>query len=256
MRRRLWIFAGLVVSTLALQGCVPAATTVVADTPTIAPATQAAQVTGVAFGTPLPTTTSQATGLLQATGVPLGTGVPIRTPLLTFTQTTGEPTGTPRPTSTQAPAGPSETVTPASPQPSPTPLVLKTARIEGDTNKIDGIIFWPDTGGPATAALVCWVEAHNPSVGSSNGAGIDSIEFAITDSTGQTVYSRTVKKPSYCAFGRGNPGCTPFVFADNNNLWPGTNLPVQNGDFTLTATVNSADGSQWSGTASFSIELP
>jgi hypothetical protein len=241
MRRRMWIIAGIAVSILALQACVPAATTTVADTPTAAPPTQTAQVTVIVV-TPLGQPTA------PATRVPIMTEVPTET---------GVPTGTPRQTATQAAAGPSKTATvSAIPQPSLTPLVLHTARIEGDTTKIDGTIYWPDTGGPATTALVFWVEAHNPSVGSSDGAGIDSIVFTITDSAGQTVYSRTVKKPRYCAFGRGDPDCTSFVFADNNNQWPGTNLPVQNGDFTLTATVNSADGSQWSGTASFSIQLP
>jgi hypothetical protein len=141
-------------------------------------------------------------------------------------------------------------------QPSPTPLRLRTARIEGDTGKIRATIVWPDYGGPATTELVFWVEARNPSVGKKDGAGIKSVDFALTDSNGQDVYSHTENTSRYCGFGGGVPDCVIFRFADNNFNWPGTNLPIQNDDYTLTATVNSADGNQWSGSGTFSIRLP
>jgi hypothetical protein len=141
-------------------------------------------------------------------------------------------------------------------QPSPTPLRLRTARIEGDTGKIRATIVWPDYGGPASTDLVFWVEARNPSVGKSDGAGIKSVDFVLADSNGQTVYSRTENQSRYCGFGGGEPDCIVFHFADNGFKWPGTDLPIQNGDYTLTATVNSKDGNQWSGSATLSIQLP
>jgi len=141
-------------------------------------------------------------------------------------------------------------------QPSPTPLRLRTARIEGDTGKIRATIVWPDYGGPATTELVFWVEARNPQVGKSDGAGIKSVDFVLTDSNGQDVYSHTENASRYCGFGGGEPDCTVFRFADYNFNWPGTNLPIQNDDYTLTATVNAADGNQWNGSGTFSIKLP
>jgi hypothetical protein len=159
-------------------------------------------------------------------------------------------------TPTDQPA-PNEPVPTAPPDlPSPTPLRLRTARIEGDTGKIRAAIVWPDYGGPATTDLVFWVEARNPSVGKKDGAGIKSVDFVLTDSNGQTVYSHTENTSRYCGFGGGEPDCVVFHFADNSFNWPGTNLPIQNDDYTLTATVNSADGNQWSGSASLSIQLP
>jgi len=141
-------------------------------------------------------------------------------------------------------------------QPSPTPLRLRTARIEGDTGKIRASIVWPDYGGPATTDLVFWVEARNPSVGKKDGAGIKSVDFVITDSNGQEVFNHTENTSRYCGFGGGEPDCVVFHFADNNFNWPGTDLPIQNDDYTLTATVNSADGNQWNGSGTFSIRLP
>jgi hypothetical protein len=165
------------------------------------------------------------------------------------------PTEAPAPTAQTA----VETVVVTAPppnQPSPTPLRLRTARIEGDTGKIRATIVWPDYGGPATTDLVFWVEARNPSVGKKDGAGIKSVDFVLTDSNGQDVYTHTENTSRYCGFGGGEPDCVVFHFADNNFNWPGTNLPIQNDDYTLTATVNSADGNQWSGSGTFSIRLP
>ena len=160
------------------------------------------------------------------------------------------PTGQPAPSEASAPTAPPPD------QPSPTPLRLRTARIEGDTGKIRATIVWPDYGGPATTELVFWVEARNPQVGKSDGAGIKSVDFVLTDSNGQTVYSHTENASRYCGFGGGEPDCTVFRFADYNFNWPGTNLPIQNDDYTLTATVNAADGNQWNGSGTFSIKLP
>jgi hypothetical protein len=159
------------------------------------------------------------------------------------------------PTNQPAPNEPAPTTPPVE-LPSPTPLRLRTARIEGDTGKIRAAIVWPDYGGPATTDLVFWVEARNPSVGKKDGAGIKSVDFVLTDSNGQTVYSHTENTSRYCGFGGGEPDCVVFHFADNGFKWPGTDLPIENDDYTLTATVNAADGNQWSGSATLSIQLP
>ena len=208
-----------------------------------------------ACATPAPAQPTAAT-------LPTATSGPVTQVTVLVVTPPNQPTlqvATPLPQDTSTPQAAEPTAAPATSSPSlptPTPLNLLTARIEGDTNKIDGTIFWPDTGGPASTSLVFWAEARDPEVGQAYGSGILSIDFVIKDSDGQTVYSNTVNKPVYCVFGGGDPDCTEFVFADNNYQWPGTNLPVQNGDFTLTATVNAQDGSKWSGSASFSIQLP
>ncbi len=215
----------LLMAQLACSSQVTAESTQAIPAPTTEPETQAVQNTVEASTATNPP-------------VPSDTPLPINTPTVNPTELPVVVTASP------------------SPQPTPTPLNLLTARIEGDPQKIDGTIFWPDYGGPAGSELVFWVEVHNPSVGKKDGAGIASVDFAITDSNGQTVYSYTAKESRYCAFGGKRENCNTFNFNDNNNTWPGTQLPIQNGDFTLTATVNADDGGHWSGTAAFSIKLP
>ena len=94
---------------------------------------------------------------------------------------------------------------------------------------------------PATAAFYFRVQAYDRAVGTRDGAGIDSVDMRILDSSGHQVHQRTEKTAGYCSFGGGEPDCTTWNFAGHNFQWP-------NGDaigadvYTLQATIHAQDG--------------
>lgn len=142
------------------------------------------------------------------------------------------------------PAFPSQTAAPP-PPPVPTPPRLLVAAIPGDKDKIDGQIIYPDYGTGARTELWFQVKARDPRRGNKDGAGIKSVDFSISDKTGE-VYKRTENNAAYCAFGGGEPDCNIFRFADNGYKWSGTNKPIQNGQHTLTVKVHPSSGDDWS----------
>lgn len=133
---------------------------------------------------------------------------------------------------------------PTPPPPVPTPPRLLVAAIPGDKDKIDGQIIYPDYGSGARTELWFQVKARDPRRGNKDGAGIKSVDFSISDKTGE-VYKRTENNAAYCAFGGGEPDCNIFHFADNGYKWPGTNKPIQNGQHTLTVKVHPSSGDDW-----------
>jgi hypothetical protein len=133
---------------------------------------------------------------------------------------------------------------PTPPPPAPTPPRLLVAAIPGDKDKIDGQIIYPDYGSGARTELWFQVKARDPRKGNKDGAGIKSVDFSISDKTGE-VYKRTENNAAYCAFGGGEPDCNIFHFADNGYKWPGTNKPIQNGQHTLTVKVHPSSGDDW-----------
>jgi hypothetical protein len=163
-----------------------------------------------------------------------------------------EATATPQPSDTPLPA-PTNTQAPL--RPSPTPLILVSFPVEGDQSRIQATIVYPSYDPAATTDLVFQVKARNPQVGNYDGAGIDSVDFVISKD-GQPVYNRTEKNAAYCAFAGGEPDCNVFNFAQNNNQWPGTNIPLESGTYTLDITIHSANGDSWGGEITFNIQLP
>ena len=133
---------------------------------------------------------------------------------------------------------------PTAPPPVPTPPRLLVAAIPGDKDKIDGQIIYPDYGAGARSELWFQVKARDPRRGKNDGAGIKSVDFIISDKTGD-IYKRTENNAAYCAFGGGEPDCNTFRFADNGYKWPGTNKPIQNGQHTLTVKVHPSSGDDW-----------
>lgn len=97
--------------------------------------------------------------------------------------------------------------------------------------------------------LVFQVEAYDPTVGQTNGSGIDFVELQILDEAGNPVHARTERNASYCAFGGGESNCTVWSFAENNYLWPG-GQPIQPGSYLLRAIAYSANGTRTQ------VELP
>ncbi len=162
------------------------------------------------------------------------------------------------PTLTSTPPAPALAPTNKPVPPSPTPPRLLVAGIPGEKDKIDGQIVYPDYGAGARTDLVFQVKARDPRKGNKDGAGIKSVDFAITDNSGNTVYTHTENNAAYCAFGGGDNGapCNVFRFADNGFKWPGTNKPIQNGQYTLTVSVHPQSGDTWpDGTVNFQIKV-
>jgi hypothetical protein len=120
------------------------------------------------------------------------------------------------------------------PQPQPEPeeqadLVAQIARTGVDTN-----------GDSISGALVFQVEAYDPSVGNSDGSGIDYVDLVVVGPDGSPVYGKRENTAAYCAFGGGAP-CPAWVFAENDNQWPsGTEFTP--GPHRLVAEVNAEDG--------------
>ncbi|MBE7552356.1 MAG: PD40 domain-containing protein [Anaerolineales bacterium] len=127
--------------------------------------------------------------------------------------------------------------------PTPTPALLVATIIN------------PALGATVTTELVFQVQAYDPGVGSTDGAGIDLVEMRIVDSKGTLVYERTEKNAAYCAFGGGEPTCLVWVFADHNNTWP-NGSPVENGTYTLQAAVQAKDGRSIEVQTIIEIQLP
>jgi hypothetical protein len=99
--------------------------------------------------------------------------------------------------------------------------------------------------------------ASDPSVGSDNGAGIESVTFYIVDSQGNKLHERIEKTPLYCAFGGGDDGhnCNVWRFSEHNNQWP-NGTPVENGgSYKLQVTVKAKNGQQTQQELSFTIQL-
>lgn len=154
-----------------------------------------------------------------------------------------------QPAATQSPTQP-----PAPRPPSPTPLALKSVPVEGDATRVKGEILYPDLN-PFSSELVFQVKVRNPEAGGKDGAGIQAVDFSIT-LYGQEVYSHTEKTPAYCAFGGGEPYCNVFNFAENQYLWPGTHVHLQDGTYTLNVTIHTKSGETWGGQTTFDIKLP
>lgn len=93
-----------------------------------------------------------------------------------------------------------------------------------------------------TRDLVFQVEAYDPAVGNSDGAGIDHVDLDIIGPNNKRVYHHAENTAHYCAFGGGEPNCNEFEFAQNNYHWPDNGSEIRNGQYRLVATVHAKDG--------------
>ncbi len=124
--------------------------------------------------------------------------------------------------------------------PSPTDVVTRIVRPA------------PGDSSPVTTELVFQAEAYDPAVGTTDGAGIASVDMQIVDPNGFQVHQRTEVNARYCAFGGGEPDCVVWVFAEHNNQWP-NGQPIQPGTYTLIASGITPDGR--STTASTTVDI-
>jgi len=127
--------------------------------------------------------------------------------------------------------------------------------VDGGRAELDGQIILPGVSQDQVTdpvvfrdKLVFRVEAYDPSVGTTDGAGIDNVKITINrEDDGQTVYERTENQAGYCVFGGGEPDCNVFVFADNYNSWPESNEPIFDGPYRafILITTNAGITEQW-----------
>jgi hypothetical protein len=204
--------------------------------------------------------TDAALGVFATLTASAPTLIPVSTAATaTATTTNPAPTSTSIPTSTRTRVPPTLTFTPA--PPTPTPPRLLAANLGGGGNLI-GRLLYIDTGSPEptyTSQFYFEVTANNPKVGSSNGAGIDSVDFEISDSQGNTVYRHTESAPRYCSFS-GNEPCNEFDFAADGFRWPdsdqkiqGVDLRLHNATYQVDVTVRGKNNNELSGSLTFDI---
>ena len=142
----------------------------------------------------------------------------------------------PPPTNTPATDTPGPPNTPVPPPLTPTPTreIERVIPGAGNPNGLEGQIVLP--GNPELSGdipifqrtIAFHLRVYDPAAGTQNGAGIQSVDFAITDPEGKTVHERTEQNPKYCAFGGGDGDqpCNVLVFADFGNLWPNGPLVI------------------------------
>jgi Tol biopolymer transport system component len=152
---------------------------------------------------------------------------------------------------TATPATAADTPTPDSGEVDPSPTSPPLAEI-----KIQLVQPSPGSYRPATRDLVFQVTAYDPQVGTTDGAGINAVDFMIYDSNRKVVFENNETNPGYCAFSGGEPTCNLINFIRERKLWLGTDLPIESGDHLLVATAYAPDGRVGALEYPFTIDLP
>ncbi len=244
----------LVLAGLVLAACSgPALPTSMPASPTAAPS---------ASGAPTIDVNAVQTEAAMSVIATLTASAPTIAPPTTQAPTGSPPSASPTPTWTAAPIifPPTKTHTPG--PPTPTPPRLLAANLGGGGNLV-GRLLYVDTGSAIptyTSQLSFEVVANNTKAGSSNGAGIDSVDFEIDDNLGNPVYQHRETAVRYCSF-RGNETCNVFVFSSNGYKWPdsdkkitGVDLRLHNAMYTVNVNVNGKNGGNLSGSLDFNIQ--
>jgi hypothetical protein len=231
----------------------PTATLAPTQTPKPLPTAVPPTATGVAPTViPPPTATSSSAPVVPPTTTPTLTAVPpSNTPTETATPTVVPPSNTPTPTETATPTPtetPTLTETPTSttapPSNTPTPTETATPTVVPPTNTP------ATTETPVSASLVVQIVvpsdgaivsspadtnfraiAYDPAVGTNDGDGITSVDFAIDliSGNGNYQHNRSDIDAPYCGYG-GSDGCSTTPNWDSMD--PGT--------YRLTATANAS----------------
>jgi hypothetical protein len=174
----------------------------------------------------------------------------------------------PLPTATLASvkaASPTSAATAAPPRPTavvaaPTPTDISRVPPGSTGQGITALFVFPGYSLNAKSDLTFRLIAYKQNGPKTDGAGIKQVEFHICrndcNDDKNVVYSRTEQNAAYCAFGGGEPNCTIFHFTQGVN-WPGTNTPVQSGNYVVEARVRPKEGdAYWQGQLEFKISLP
>jgi hypothetical protein len=149
-------------------------------------------------------------------------------------------TATPVPSRTSSPTA-TPTTTPTAVPLTPTPLQLQTVAFPGIPNIY---LDHPDYNAGVTGYVWFRVEANDDlAAGAVNGKDISSVEFQIQDNQGNVVHDQLEKNAAYCPFGGDNPNCPSWVFSAHGNKWPKGQTVQNGGQYTLTVTATSSQGS-------------
>lgn len=115
-------------------------------------------------------------------------------------------------------------------------------------------LLLPGFTGPSTNPvtfrdrIVFQVEVFDSTVGQYDGAGIQDVQFFISDGFGE-VHSRTERTAGYCVFGGGEPDCTVWRFSEHNNRWPdGAELHKGQHNAQIVITAKSGESAIWNWT--------
>jgi hypothetical protein len=96
--------------------------------------------------------------------------------------------------------------------------------------------------------------------GDYDGAGISHVDYFISTSQGQTVYSRREESAAYCVFSGGDPNCNPWPFEGGQFRWGVGGQAVEEGDYHVTILVTPQDpafeGEVWNWDFDFTVALP
>jgi hypothetical protein len=164
---------------------------------------------------------------------------------------------------TSIPPTPTTPATLAAPKPpTPTPTTAPEQADPfvpggGDPKGLIGKMILPGYGGTSEQVdlpvfnrqIVFQLLVYDPNFGSSDGAGINSVDMQISDPNGQVVQERTENNAAYCAFGNDQPECPAWKFAEHGNQWP-DGTPVCAGAgyqavMTVDAKDDNNDGAFW-----------
>jgi len=153
---------------------------------------------------------------------PTSTLIPTETPTLTETPTSTAvpPTSTTTPTETATP-----TVVPPTNTPTPTETPVPGSLVIQIVVPSDGAVVF------SSAETNFGAVAYDPSVGTNDGDGITSVDFAIVliSGSGNYQHNRSDTDAPYCAYG-GSSGCPTIPY------W----ASMDPGTYRLTATANAA----------------
>ena len=202
------------------------------------------------------TATPEPEQVAQVTTAPPDTPPPLPTATLASVKA-ASPTSaaTARPTlATSAPPKPTAVVV------APTPTDISRVPPGSVGQGITALFVFPGSSLNAKSDLTFRLIAYKQDGPKTDGAGIQQVEFRICrndcNDDKNVVYSRTEQNAAYCAFGGGEPTCTVFHFTRGVN-WPGTNTPVQSGNYVVEARVRPTEGdAYWQGQLEFKISLP
>lgn len=103
--------------------------------------------------------------------------------------------------------------------------------------------------------IVFRVEVFDNSVGQTDGAGIATVSFTITDPNGETVHEHIERNAGYCVFGGGEPDCEIWRFSEHGNKWP-SGAGLRNGTHSVQIVITPQYSDPVSWFWSFQIEAP
>ena len=180
------------------------------------------------------------------------------------TLTATAPTVAPPPTAvpTLAPAA----TAPRPPTPTNTPIPQRADPFVpggGDPKGLIGKMVLPGYGGTSEQVdlpvfneqIVFQLLVYDPDFGSSDGAGINSVEMTIYDPNGGVVQTRTEQNVPYCSFGNDQPECPAWKFAEHDYRWP-NGTPVCRGQgYQAIMIVNAQNGSNTDALWRFNFDI-